>query len=377
MPVKNKINKEIVRKYLRYIVFATNILAIVLLILSALAWTVLPSKVTFIAYLGLGFPFILALNVAYLILWSVLLRWKLALVQLIALLFYWNPISTYFPIHSKTKNIPESSFKILTYNVRGFNWIVGDSARSNPIFDYITSSGADIVCLQEFVVAEKKSKNGIISEAEFNKIMKDYPYHSIIRLGHMDSSYKYGLACYSKFPIEKSANIPIESTFNGSAIHEINIDNKIVTLVNNHLESNRITAEDKELYSKFFKSKNKEMLDEITRNIKNRLGAAYLVREKQANIIKTYIDKQQTAATIVCGDFNDTPISYAYYTIKGDLIDSFANTGLGQGITYNENKFWFRIDYIMHSLGIQSYNCTVDKIDYSDHYPVWTYLNFK
>ncbi|WP_165021166.1 endonuclease/exonuclease/phosphatase family protein [Dysgonomonas sp. ZJ279] len=377
MPAKNKFNKEVIRKYLRYIIFTTNILAILLLILSTLAWTVLPSKVTFIAYLGLGFPFILALNVSYLILWSVLLRWKLALVQLIALLFCWDSISTYFPVNSKTKEIPESSFKVLSYNVRGFNWITGDSARNNPIFDYITNSNADIICLQEFVVAQKKTKNGIISEAEFNKIMKDYPYHSIIRLGNAHSSYKYGIACYSKFPIEKSAQLPIESTYNGSAIHEIKIKGRMVTLVNNHLESNRITAEDKKLYSKFFRSKDKDMLDEITRNIKNRLGVAYLIREKQANIIRTYMDKQETDATIVCGDFNDTPISYAYHTIKGDLIDSFAHTGLGQGITYNENKFWFRIDYIMHSMGIESYNSAVGKVGYSDHYPIWTYLKFK
>ena len=104
---------------------------------------------------------------------------------------------------------------------------------------------------------------------------------------------------------------------------------------------------------------------------------AYKKRERQADLIANYIEQQDTNATIVCGDFNDTPISYAYHKIKGDMTDAFANTGLGQGITYHENRFWFRIDFIMHSLAFESYNCTVDKVKYSDHYPVHTYLHFK
>lgn len=58
----------------------------------------------------------------------------------------------------------------------------------------------------------------------------------------------YGLACYSKYPIERVARVPIESAFNGSAMYEIKIGKKYITIVNNHLESNRLTAEDKELY---------------------------------------------------------------------------------------------------------------------------------
>ena len=59
------------------------------------------------------------------------------------------------------------------------------------------------------------------------------------------------------------------------------------------------------------------------------------------------------------------------------MTDAYAATGLGQGITYHENKFWFRIDYIMHSDEMKSYNCTVGNVKYSDHYPIMTYLQFK
>jgi len=379
MQVKNKLSKIKVGKFIKYAVFATNILAIIILFLSVLAWYVVPSRVSIIAYLGLGFPIILFVNVLYLLLWVITFRWRYALVQIIAISICWQPILTCFPVHFKTKesDIPENRIKVLTYNVRAFNWLRGEAARENPILEYLVNSNADIICLQEFAVSPVKNKNSIISEKEIKEILKDYPYSQIIRLGTSRGNLTYGLACFSKFPIEKAERLPLESSYNGSAMFELNINKRKVTLVNNHLESNRITAEDKQLYKEFFKTRDRDMIGEVAMNVQARLGTAYKIREAQADIIKSLIDRQETDATIICGDFNDSPISYAYYTIKGDLVDSYANTGFGQGITYHENKFWFRIDFIMHSLAFQSYNCTVDKVKYSDHYPVWTYLAFK
>jgi endonuclease/exonuclease/phosphatase family metal-dependent hydrolase len=382
MPATNEPLGKKIGKAIKYTVFATNIIAIVLLLLSLLAWPVAPSRMTFIACMGLIFPVTLFINVAYLILWSVFLRWKYAVIQLVVILACWQPISACFPVHLETgeKDIPENRIKILTYNVRGFNWLTGDEARKNPILEYVVQQNADIVCFQEFAVATQKKKNNIISEQELNGIMKDYPYHSIVplgKLGKSNKSYLYGIACYSKFPITESLKIPLQSVYNGSVIHKLEIQRRTVSLVINHLESNRLTTEDKKLYRDFLKTRDRESFDEMASTLHNRLGTAYRIRESQVNLVRTFMDRQETDATIVCGDFNDTPISYAYHTMKGNLVDAYANTGFGQGITYHENYFWVRIDFILHSLAFQSYNCTVDKVKYSDHYPVWTYLAFK
>ena len=89
------------------------------------------------------------------------------------------------------------------------------------------------------------------------------------------------------------------------------------------------------------------------------------------------IKKIDTDYVLVCGDFNDTPISYAHRTIQGPLKDAYAASGRGVGVTYNENFFWFRIDNILHSANMKPINCTVDKVRYSDHYPLWCYLQLK
>ena len=78
---------------------------------------------------------------------------------------------------------------------------------------------------------------------------------------------------------------------------------------------------------------------------------------------------------IVCGDFNDTPISYTHRTIAQDLDDAFTQSGRGLGISYNQNRFYFRIDNILTSKNLRAYNCTVDRsIKESDHYPIWCYI---
>ena len=56
---------------------------------------------------------------------------------------------------------------------------------------------------------------------------------------------------------------------------------------------------------------------------------------------------------------------------KAVLVQS----GNGFGISYNQNHFYFRIDHILLSKNLESYQCTVDKtIKSSDHYPIWCFV---
>lgn len=377
------INREYINtnasRGLKIFVLLVNILVALLLLLSTLAPVTSPFDLILIAYLGMGFPLLLLANICFFILWLVFLKWKFAVVQLIVFIFCWGAISTYIPFNSPTKDIPDKCLKIMTYNVRGFDWLTGNEARNNPIFEYIAHSGADIICMQEFAVEKNKDKNKIISLEEVDSFLEEYPYRSIIRLGDTISTSMYGLACYSKFPIEKVARVPIESAFNGAGMYEIKIGKKYLTIVNNHLESNRLTAEDKALFKELVVNKNTKKIGEVKQTVQGLLDPAFKARATQADIIAECIHQQRdkTDAMIVCGDFNEPPISYTYEKMRGNFLDAFKYTGRGVGITYHEDGFYFRIDYIMHSLNLQAYNCTVGHVDYSDHYPVWAWIKFK
>lgn len=370
MPARNK--KRKFRDVVKLVIFLTNIFAIALLFSSFLAWNVSTLKTNLFSYIGLGFGFILLLNIAYLVFWLLFSKWKYAAICLIALLICYKPVTTFFPIKINQPKAPEKSIQILTYNVQGFPKERDKNSKERPILDYISETDADIVCLQEYLVS--KTGQSIFSQQDVNRKLSMYPYRSVTGL---ESSGKYhilGLACFSKYPIEDTHEVVFESSYNGAAVYTINIEGKRYTVANVHLESNSIMAEDKKLYSDFLQNTDSVKLETVTTNIRNRLGSAYRMRAKQVNQVKDYIKTQGTQGTIICGDFNDTPISYAYNQMKKGLQDAYVSSSFGPGITYNEYLFLFRIDYIMHSDNFKAYQTKVDKIDHSDHYPLRTWL---
>ena len=119
--------------------------------------------------------------------------------------------------------------------------------------------------------------------------------------------------------------------------------------------------EDRSHYSAFIKNLNSETLDGLRSSIEQKLGPAFRIRARQARAVAEEIKKIDTDYVLVCGDFNDTPISYAHRTIQ-EFIERCRRAGPGVGVTYNENFFWFRIDNILHSANMKPINCTVDKV---------------
>lgn len=370
MRARNK--KPRLRDLIRWAIFATNVVAILLLFSSFLSWRVSPLKTNLFSYIGLGFGIILLANICYLAFWIIFAKWKLALISLSAILLCYKPVTTFFPLHLGSSKKPDTAIELLTYNVQGFPLEREKNASKHPILNYIADTDADIVCLQEYLVS--KTGQSIFSQRDVNKLLSKYPYRSITDLEASGKYHIIGLACFSKFPIERTHEVEFESSYNGAVVYTINIEGKKYTVANVHLESNNINAEDKKLYNDFLQNTDSVNLEQVTSNIRSRLGSAYRIRAKQVEKVKQYIEEQDTHGTIICGDFNDTPISYAYHSMKKGLKDAYVSTAFGPGITYHEDLFLFRIDHIMHSENIKAFQTKRDKIKYSDHYPLRTSL---
>ena len=358
-------------------IFIINIVTLFVFILSVFSDRVSPNSMMLFAYLGLVFPFLLFINILFAIWWILMFRWKFLLINMIVFIVCSWQIFTYFPIHSKTKNIPEDCIKVLSYNVMRYNQYKNHTKENpNNIINYILDLDADIVCVQE--LGAMKGVPSLISEETLDQIFrKKYPYRKNFPI-HVTKNAVGGNAVYSKFPIKSFKKIPYSSLYNGSFVVELDINGKNVTLINNHLESNKLSAGDLAEYTRLLKGIKEldaKKIEEIGDFMKRTLSVSYKIRAKQAESVAEYVNNSKSPYIIVCGDFNDTPISYTRRTIKGNLLkDSFVETGSGMGISYNRNRFWFRIDYILHSKNIKAYNCTVGKLKDSDHYPVWTYL---
>lgn len=352
-------------KVIGYLILSVNLLFIGLLWLCAYSPYINPLNHPILSCAGLAFPVFLIINSAFLVFWLFIYR-KYALLPFIGLLLCFGQIRTYIPFHFKTKDIPEQAFKLLSYNVMGTNFYANNED-VNTLIQYIQSLNPDIICMQEFM------ENGKVNK--INSVLKDYPYKRFHKVGKGKSN---GLACFSRFPILSSKSIEYESMSNGSVVYKLEIKGDTVLLINNHLESNKLTVNDKKIYTEMIKQLKAEKVKSGSKLLIKKLAEASVIRAKQADTIAEIIKSSKLRYIIACGDFNDSPISYAHRIIAQDMTDTFTQSGQGFGISYNQNKFYFRIDNILISKNLQSYNCTVDnKINISDHYPIWCYINKK
>jgi len=357
--------------FFHVLVLLGNLLVVVALSLSAFSNLVSPLKGWFFPYLGLLFPVFFLGNIFFLVYWLIRLRIYVVF-SLLGIILSWHQFRVYFPMHSQTEEVPVNSIKILSYNVRCFNYQRHTRKKPNPVVEYILRQDADIVCLQEFGWSKNE---GFLDRKEILKAFRKYPYYKIT--GHVDNEWSFaGLVCFSKYPIVASHKLKMESLYNGSTAYTIRIGNRKIDLINNHLESNKFTSDDIGVYKKVIKDFSSKNLEDFNDVVIKKMGQAYKERAKQAMIVRDYIN-ESNREIIVCGDFNDSAISYVYQTIKGDMEDAYVDTGFGPGITYNENRFYFRIDHILHSKGIEAYNCKVDRIKLSDHFPISCYVTFK
>jgi endonuclease/exonuclease/phosphatase family metal-dependent hydrolase len=183
---------------------------------------------------------------------------------------------------------------------------------------------------------------------------------------------------HTRFPILKKERIPYESTANGSVAYYLDIEGDTVLVINNHLEGTHLSTEDRDNYKRMIQGKmKKDTAKAETVFLIEKLGRYTAKRSKEADAVHAYIEAHRQYPIIVCGDFNDNPISYARRTIAKGLKDCFVETGRGLGLSYNQKGFFFRIDHMMCSDAFQPYNCEIDnKMDASDHYPLICRLKY-
>lgn len=356
-------------KVVSYVILAINAFFVGTLILTAYSPYFQPVVHPVASCMGLTFPVFLGINLCFFIFWLIV-NYRFSLLPLIGFLICFPQLRTYIPVNFHTKEVPEGSIKILSYNIMAFGDMKKVDGR-NAVLDYIQQSDADIVCMQEYASSETAKKH--LNAKDIRKALKAYRHHNIQRIGHVGGSNQ--IACYSKYPILSARLLDYESEYNGSVVYELKVGEDTITLINNHLESNKLTKEDKIVYESMLKDPDAKKVKSGIRQLLNKLAEASAIRSKQADAIAKEVASSPHQYIIVCGDFNDSPISYTHRVITESLDDAYTKSGRGLGISYNQNKFYFRIDNILISKNLEAHNCTVDRsIKNSDHYPIWCYI---
>lgn len=349
------------------LVAGANIATIVVMLAVGYSDRVYPADHPTIACLGLGLPFLLLANLAFVILWAIFKK-RMLLIPIIGYALCWQPMTTYMPWAIPSR-IADDDVKVLSYNVECFGAKDLSDDDEIPVLDYIRNCNADIVCLQEcsFLPGVRKS---------IERTMKMYEYRDTVELFKEGATSKNVLGIWSKHPIVSSRRIifPEGSTSAGTQVCRLLIDGDTVTVINNHLEYCHLDVEDREAYTVMLRGKmERDTMRLQSRLLIDRLGEAASIRCHQADSIAAIVRelKAKGEPVILCGDFNDNPISYTHHTISEGLTDCYVSAGRGPGISYNRRGFFVRIDNIMCSEHFKPKRCFVDNnISASDHYPM-------
>ena len=352
-------SKKRSRKQLALLVvdIAVIVLMIILLFLSITAVIcqyISPEKSGVLSVIALGAPIIYLVDMVVMFYWVVRQKWYLALIMFSVVflgLFY---LSKYYRIdfdrEYDTKFVERKYTKVMTYNVH--------EGKDPKLVEYIEQHNPDILCLQEMNVytenwkaLEGKYSTTLIKEASTgNQILTKY---KIIRKGLIDDIN------------------PMNAVW-----ADLKIKDDTVRVISLHLNSTAIRLEDTQFLE------NHEYITDSERDSKLRSIIERLVdnNQKRADQAQKIADfkAESPYELIVCGDFNDVPLSYTYYTIVDGLNDTFSEMAHGFAYTFNTRYNLLRIDNILVSPSIEVVSYDVDnEVEMSDHFPVISRLEFK
>lgn len=309
-----------------------------------------PKFFPFLSVLTLVMPVFIILNVLFFVIWILQLK-KKALLSAIVLLVGVSITGSFYKF-SET-NLPKSQeeFSLMSFNVRLFNLYEWLPIKDVPkqISDVIQTFSPDILCLQEY------SPNDAIR-------VRNYPHNYINLHGGKN---KYGQAIFSKFEIINQGEIDFPNSTNNVIYADIVKKKDTIRVYSMHLQSIKISTD---IHETLDENKGKFIF--------KRISEAFTEQQIQSEMIKKHYEACKFAK-IICGDMNNSAFSYVYRNIKGNMKDSFDEAGSGLGSSYNYKYYPARIDYIFVEKNIQVKEFkTLDSIKLSDHYPLYTRLEF-
>lgn len=346
-------------KLLDKIVFIISLCAMLGMLGAYSASYINPNTFVIPSLLGLAYPYVLITNIILLLYWVV--RWKkMAWFPLAVILLGIPTFMTYYGTNSNNDEKKGQDISILSYNIRYFDiykWSNQDNIQER-LYDYLNQFKGDVICLQEF-----SNNDNVLNRQTVIKKLSTYKYNYIDK----------DMAIFSRIPILGSGKIKFDKGHTSSCIYtDVSIAGKTVRLYSVHLESYKMGPRERQFMKELAEGSGKDFPGGV-KSIISRLVNANKNRAKQAEQISAHL-QDSPHPVILCGDFNDTPLSYTYRKIKGDLKDGFIEKGRGLGNTYIGEFPSFRIDYILHSPTFETISYSRGSMNLSDHYPVMVKL---
>lgn len=330
-----------------------------LLVLSYLSVLINPAKAWIMTLSGLLFVPLAILNLVLLV-WALKRRSKAFALPLAALFPTVFFIGKYFQVSGPAQSQESGEndqIRIISYNVGRFmscKDIPSADSCADSIILFLQSCDADVICLQEFYFDEQYKLKSFL-ERRFRGYYSEY----YMNVGENGS---YGNVTLSRFPVKGKGKIVFEKSANMAMYTDLDIYGKRVRIYNCHLQSYGIS------FPGIVKSLRDHDKGYFVRT-EARVRTAISRRPKQVDLVLKDIAASPVEA-VVCGDFNDNPMSYTYFRMSRGRHDSFVKAGRGFGATYSFLWPMLRIDYVLYPGLFKAVGHQTVKVGYSDHYPV-------
>ena len=350
----------------KMMIFLLTVLAVVGLIAMALSIAnayINPRNFIWTTVFGLAFWEILFFNI-FIFLLLLLFRSRMVWISVAALLVAIpGLIKSYsFGIQREASN----SIRVMSYNVHNFNHVDGETEReecARQIINMVREQGPDILCCQEFTrfdmgITRQKCIQLFADSAGFQ-----YIYYN------RKNGYG-GNVIFSKYPIAKVAE---DSGFGQENTYGVMVsvdagERGHFHLANLHLLSYKITDNEIEVLTNTTDHQNG--IDTVGKTVLHKLSYAFQQRSEELQAVLEGMPPIEDPV-IVCGDFNEPPLSYNYRQMqKAGYVDTFTKVGHGIKPTYAGKLPLLRIDYIWAKDGVKPLVFKRFKYNVSDHYPI-------
>ncbi len=344
-----------------------NVATVVVMLLVGYSDRIYPADHPLVSTIGMAFPILLLINMGFLLFWLIF-KWTRAWVPVVGYVLAYIPISIYIPLNMSSSP-PDDAIKLVSYNVCSYGGNYKYDQGFEKVRDYLVDEQADIVCLQE---DNDSWRRYCFKQYEERGLL----YNDTLVLSHNSQSFNC-LGIHTKYPIIRRERIDYPTASNGSAAWWLKVGTDTLLVVNNHFESCHLNSEDRRQYRQMLRGEmGRDSVRAESKLLMVKLAEANAKRSKQIDAVCDYVNQYLGRyPVIVCGDFNDNPISYSRHKMGKVLHDCFVETGRGIGLSYNQKAFSFRIDHIFCSSDITPYQCHIDsKMDASDHNPIVCWL---
>jgi endonuclease/exonuclease/phosphatase family metal-dependent hydrolase len=335
-----------------------------LLTIAVLSPYINPARFWIPAFIGLFFKALFLAALIFFFIYLVSRHLKYTILALVFIIISLPAVFRHLAMHALHKSQAIDQLRIISYNIEGLSYCsIYERDAAAKIVKHIVSQNPDVVCLQELSFA-----------GHCQQMVKKLQQEVGLKFFYTDFNYSYkttregsgnGQIVLSRYPLfHFRMVVEAKATSNGAFYVEMKYGKDTLAIINTHLQSIGLTRQELTGGGALTDSEMKKYESGV-----RKIRKAFETRGLQVDKVKAAADSTPYPL-IICGDFNDTPLSYSYKTIADSMQDAFLETGFGLGSTYAGALPFLRIDYILARPAFKVNNFRVLHWRESDHYAI-------